>query len=105
MKICESHINATKGYRFGDDYVYDVSDMYMGEDATVGELFRSFQKEFGRCTSKVYVDTPDGAKPVGWVFVKREKYEDVNEHYIHETWVTLLDVDETIHRRVHHYID
>jgi hypothetical protein len=54
------------------------------EDTSFAEL----QKEYGRCISKVYVDTPDGkAKPVGWVFVKRQRYTDANEFYIQETWV------------------
>ena len=58
-----------------------------------GELFRSLQKEFGRCESRMYADTPEGTKPVGWVvFAKRMRYEDARfsnrqDFYIREVWV------------------
>jgi hypothetical protein len=65
---------------------------------TLGELYRMLVKEYGRCTGHVYVG--DGQK-VGWVFLKREKYDDVDETFVCETWVTiyhahphdLLDLD------------
>jgi hypothetical protein len=59
----------------------------------LGELFKSLRKEYGRCVSRVYQDTPDGtADPVGWVFQKRVKYWDANETYLQETWVTYRQV-------------
>jgi hypothetical protein len=36
---------------------------------------------------------------VGWVFLKRDKYEDTGETFLHETWVTLLKRHETIIER------
>lgn len=59
---------------------------------TPGELFRVLRKEYGRCISKVYRDTKDGAKACGWVFLSRQKYEDARspkDTYLREVWVTL----------------
>jgi hypothetical protein len=113
MKIAESHImEQNDGKRYGAyDDVQDLADTYMGEDATIGEIFRACQKEHGACTGKVYIDTredsdPEGTYPrtiaIGWVFVKREKYEDSNETFLHETWISLLDEDRTEHIRRYH---
>jgi len=86
-----------------DDEI-ELADTWMGEDATIGEIYRAMQKEYGRCTGKVYIDRredsdPEGTYPrtiaIGWVFEKREKYEDCNKTFIHETWVSLVDKDET----------
>jgi hypothetical protein len=80
----ETWINRTENYRSGD------SDVYETGFADPGDLYREFQKEYGRCTGKVHVDAPDGKiLDVGWVFQKRKKYTDVNETYLLETWVTL----------------
>ena len=58
----------------------------------IGRLFRSMQREHGRCVSSVYVDTNDGkAMRVGWVFEKRRKYSDSSKTYLSETWVTLFE--------------
>jgi len=96
VKIVENHImqengNEKKRYHMCEPLVQDLADTYMGEDATVGDIFRASQKEHGRCVSKVYQDTNDGVIAVGWVFQKREKYEDSKETFIHETWVSLYD--------------
>lgn len=81
----ESWVNATKGYRLGD------SDWYEAFTDDEGELFRSMQKEYGRCIGKVYIDMPKDSDslPVGWVFLKKEKYTDVDEHYLKETWIEM----------------
>ena len=61
----------------------------------LGKLFKSLMKEFGRCVSKIYQDAPDGVDdPVGWVFQKRAKYDDCNQTYLQETWVTHRQVKE-----------
>lgn len=57
-----------------------------------GKLFRFCLKEFGRCTSKVYIDVGRAreSKPVGWVFERKEACEDApGRTYIHEVWVML----------------
>lgn len=55
-----------------------------------GKLFRSLQREYGRCTGAVYTERPNGkARRIGWTFQKRVRYEDCNETYLREVWVTL----------------
>ena len=107
MKIETTYLqedNDGKRYLIHEE-VADLADTYMDEDATVGDIYRASAKEYGRCTSKVYIDTKSrGVIAVGWVFVKRTKYDDSNETYLAETWVTLLDKDETQHIREYHEI-
>lgn len=95
--ICESFVNATEGHRFGDSEVYET---FTGDS---GELFRFLRREYGRCTGKVHVDTEDGTKAVGWVFESRLKYEDVDETYLREVWVTLHDAPDTVVRTPHYH--
>jgi hypothetical protein len=83
--IQESFVNATEGYRFGDS---EPQEPYTDD---VGELYRTLRAEYGRCIGKVYVDTDDGPKAVGWVFQSRDRYEDSNETYLREVWITLYD--------------
>lgn len=85
----EEFVNLTKGHRFGS------SDPYETFTDDKGELFRAMQSEYGRCTGKVYVDTDKGAKPVGWVFVSRQPYDDCDETYLREVWVTVHDAPPT----------
>lgn len=90
MKVSEVYINATRGYRFGE------SEPYEPYTDNIGKLFLSYQREFGRCTSKVYVDTDHGPKAIGWVFVKKMRYEDArskNDTYVREVWVTVHEKD------------
>ncbi len=93
-----------KRYGCGEDSI-DLKNSYLGEDATIGEIYRASQKEHGRCTGKVYIDTQSrGTISVGWVFVKRQQYDDSQETFLMETWVTLLDKDETIRNIEYHSI-
>ena len=85
IKIRESFVNATKGYRYGDD------GWYKPFTDNLGELYRSLQREYGRCIGRVYIDMRADGKagpvPVGWVFVQRRSYDDSPETYLRETWV------------------
>ena len=81
--VCEEWVNATKGHRLGSSGVYETWC------ETLGELYHAMQKEYGRCTSKVYIDTDKGPRTIGWVFIKRQKYTDCNDTYLQETWVTV----------------
>jgi hypothetical protein len=56
----------------------------------VGKLFKSLQKEYGRCISSLYkeVNNTDSIK-IGWVFRKKEKYSDCDKFYIQDVWVEL----------------
>jgi len=84
--VHESYVNATEGYRFGDN-TYEVEGTVF-EDMTPGEAYRWLVKEYGRCTGKVYRDTESAPLHCGWVFIKRDKYEDTGEPYTREVWVT-----------------
>lgn len=91
MKIQETYLNATEGHMIGE------SEPYEPFTENPGELYRHSQREYGRCTGKIYIDAPNGGPPIhcGWVFVGREKYEDVDETYLREVWVTLYAKHET----------
>jgi len=90
--------NETEGHRFGD-LIEPLADTFMGEDASMGEIYRAYRAEYGRCMSKVYVDVrvktnDEGGerwevKHVGWFFVSRQKYEDCAETYLRGAWVTV----------------
>lgn len=61
-----------------------------------GELYRAMQKEYGRCTGKVYIgEDQDQIKEIGWVFIKRQTYQDSDETYLQETWVTIHTKEPT----------
>lgn len=80
----ETRVNATKGYQYGDESWSETNC------ETTGQLFRLCRSEFGRCTSKVYIDKKDGRTvQQGWVFVKLAEYEDTKEKYLQETWVSV----------------
>jgi len=81
MKIQISHVNRDKGY------IYSKYEEKLDKQDR-GCLFRRLSREFGRCSSKVYVGE---GTPVGWVFEKKALYDDTRETYIMETWVTITE--------------
>ncbi len=81
MLVQEEFTNETEGYRF------EGGPPYEPYTDNIADLFLSYQREFGRCISKIYMD-PD-AQAIGWVFEKKMKYSDCNEYYLQHTWVTL----------------
>ena len=84
LYVQETYVNASEGYILGKSPVVEA-----GTD-DLGQLYRALVWEFGRCIGKAYIDGPDGkAIPVGWVFVKRMRYQDVPQTYLQETWVTV----------------
>lgn len=96
MLIQEQWIDRTRNVGSGETEPYEA----FTDDK--GKLYRSCLKEYGRCTGKVYIDTPQGAKAIGWVFLKRAKYDDCSETFLLETWITLHDQEPT--RTIkHHY--
>lgn len=105
LHIQESYVNATKGHRFGESEIYDT-----GKE-TPGELYRACMKEYGRCASKVYVDTASGPRPIGWVFVSRQRYDDARDnrpesYYVRETWITVHKAPATVTKKEHlRYLD
>ena len=100
MLIQEEYFERRDNKRYG----LEDSGLYEPYTDNRKRLFLSLSREYGRCVSKVYVDNPDGsAKPIGWVFEKRMKYEDCNETYICETWVTLHS-DKPTRTIEYHYL-
>jgi hypothetical protein len=106
LYVKESYVNATKGYTYGDP---GPQEAYTDDP---GELFRTLRNEYGRCIGKVYVDAhpsnPAPARAVGWVFVKRMRYEDArpgdpDPTYLREVWVTLHDAPDTVTRTPHYH--
>lgn len=98
LLIREVFVNETRGCRFGAEEWYEP---YTDDR---GRLFRTMQREYGRCVStKMYIDTKtQEIKPVGWVFQKRMRYEDArrdpdtgrykdSDYYVREVWVELRD--------------
>ena len=82
--IGTAFINLDRHARYSGEEPYDT-----GFDS-IGELYRSLVKSWGRCTGKVRIDRKDGETwAIGWVFVKRTTYERSQDTYLQETWVTL----------------
>lgn len=69
-----------------ETFINDVYETYTDSKA---KLFLNMQKKYGRCVSKVYIDTNSGRKQVGWVFEKKMRYEDSKDEYVREVWVTI----------------
>jgi hypothetical protein len=82
------------------DMRYHETPYYRPFTDDKGRLFRSLQREFGRCTGKVYAETKDGDRPVGWTFQKKEQYTDTGrygrkpKYYTRLVWVMLAEVDD-----------
>lgn len=92
LEIKEKFVNRDKGY------VFSESDWHALDTQDKGQLYRSLRDEYGRCISKVYVDQLQvngqmAAIPIGWVFVKRIQYEDCDETYLREVWVTVRETE------------
>lgn len=99
--VSESRINATEGYRFSDAE-YPVAGTVFEDMETPGEIYRWLRGEYGRCTGRVYQDTASGVVQCGWMFQKRDRYEDTGAPYLLETWVTFMDRRETVEIREPH---
>ena len=78
--IQEEFVNATRHYRCEDSGVFE------SRFETKSEVYKFYSKEYGRCIGKVYVGD---RIEIGWIFQKLVKYEDCNEKYLQEVWVTL----------------
>lgn len=104
MLVSIDYVNATEGYRMGDEPPHEPWT------ENRGQLFRALVRELGRCTGRVYIDGPNGeAVPIGWHFLKRCTYEDARPSwpkskrtYLREAWVTLHAAPITVTREVHY---
>jgi len=98
MLISETYIDATRNLQVGS------ADPYGPFTDDVGALFRSLSREYGRCTSRVYIDGP-ATEPmaIGWVFQKRREYDDTRETYLAETWIVLHEAQPDKHTEFHYH--
>lgn len=108
--ISESYVQI-KNINTDEERRYRIGDVEPYETFTdnIGRLFRSLQREYGRCVSSMYVDLPNGEiKRIGWVFRKREEYSDwrpssrFDRYYVREVWIALHD-SLPEHRTTYHY--
>ena len=99
----------------------EYSGDWWGEDPitetrheTTGDLFRSLAgkdrrypwEALGRCTGRIYVDGPDGARQVGWAFEARNPQPvnrgDSQPTGLRVAWVTVRDAPDTVTRTAHY---
>jgi hypothetical protein len=93
--VQEDLINLTESTRYGEgeptETCYELND--------TGGLHYRLAGEYGRCRSKVYLDTKSrGTIAIGWVFQKKVESDDVYRHdtndkreYLREVWVTVME--------------
>jgi len=101
LLACTVRINTTEGYRIEDERESLEGTIFEGMPGSElrGALYRHGVEEYGRCTGKVYIDrriatNDEGGErwevvPIGYVFVKRVKYDDCDETFLCETWLSL----------------
>ena len=66
------------------------SDVYESFATSETELFEAFAKE-NDFVGDIHVDLNGESVQVGWIFQSEDKYEDCDETYQKETWVTVHD--------------
>lgn len=82
LYIQETHVNSTDNY-----FIAEIPWQATPYDSR-RSLFEGLRKEYGK-PSKMFVDTNEGVKQVGWVFSKTKQYDDCPKQYVHEVWVTV----------------
>lgn len=102
MFVSEVYLNATEEHLMWESGVYEA---YTND---IGQLYRGYQKDYGRCISKIYVyiDPDNQSQPVGWVFQSRAYYNGPDEpdgDYLREVWVTLHDAPDTVITTPHYH--
>jgi hypothetical protein len=99
IQILNHNQDDEKRYLLGYGEAYEVGDK------TTGSIYKAFRKEYGRCVSKVYIDTPDGGvHQIGWVFQSRRQYDNSKETYILEVWISVM-VSEPKITTTYEYVD
>lgn len=94
--VDETWINTSENYFMGS------SDAYETRHTDIGELFQAEQREYGRCVGKAWAEYEDGtSKQVGWVFQKRNRYDDSEETFLQETIVEVYTEKPHIETIVH----
>jgi hypothetical protein len=94
----EAHLNKTENYLLGEPYKMPLKDTVI---KNLQDLYRFGLKEYGRCSSKIYIDVNGKAIHIGYCFIQKRFYEDTKEPYIAETWLSIESYTETIERQYH----
>lgn len=98
MKVEVTMTNKTENYIIFEK----IQEWDNGRCETPAEVYRAALREYGRCVSKMYIDSKGGkARHIGWVFERKCYYEDTRESYIQETWITPLSSYEV--KRIYEY--
>ena len=93
-----------RAFHMGEDESVMLDNASAWQPKNEGDLFRLCQREYGRCLGRVYrqrnVPSPASGKIVitdrhGWVFRRRERYEDAHRipqgeptTFLHYVWVS-----------------
>ena len=93
-KITSTYVNKSEDYILGEESI-DIEDSIINN---LRELYHHGLQEYGRCTSKIFIDKSDGAKHIGYTFEKRVKYTDSNNTYLQETWLAIEHYTQTVTR-------
>jgi hypothetical protein len=94
LQIREDYVNETTATRYGQ------SGWTEAFTTDRGDLFKSLRREYGRCQSKMYRDSPNAQNPkvVGWVFQKRVEYDGRTRNgektYLRSVWVEVREINE-----------
>lgn len=86
LHIQETFVNRTENVGIGG------TDIYTTFTDDIGELFKTLRTEFGKATC-MYVGEGEGVQ-VGWVFLRKLKYDDSKETFLREVWVEVYEKDE-----------
>jgi len=87
-----TYINRDNNTKIREETI-DLKDSNIIE---VKDILKYYREELGACKGKVFIDVEDKSIHIGYHFVKKMKYEDVDEYYYREAWVTLNKYKETI---------
>jgi len=91
--IEEIYVNATENVGIGESGLFET----FTDD--INELYKRLRSNYGK-PKNMYLDSKEGdglqIAKVGWVFSRKEYYEDVKEKYQREVWVRVFtDKDRT----------
>ena len=84
LSIQIAKINKTEGTAISVGNV-PVETEYKDKEA----LLTACEREFGKCTGKLYAYSKGKRVTVGWTFERKQKYSDTRKPYTQETWVTI----------------
>jgi hypothetical protein len=90
LYVEETHVDTKEDCR------YWASEIEETDYESVGAIYRAMRSQYGRCVSKVYIDTmQNGVQATGWVF-RGKVVNDENPYrepykYVREVWVSVYE--------------